>query len=332
MKEGNRIARAVYFVAPGRVEVREEVIENESRNGKVLFHSSLIGISHGTEMLLFNGDLPQDTVADETIEALSGSLSYPIKYGYVNAGRTENGMKAFAFYPHQDLFYISQSDLVEIPEALSFEDAIFLANMETALGITHDAGLRFGEDVLVIGQGIVGLLTASILVRSGAGKVITVEKLEPRVELSRQEGFIALNPQQVDVREAVHELTGGRGVDAAIHTTSSSAGLQLAIDCTAFEGTVIEASWYGGKTTEVRLGEAFHRKRLTIRSSQVSTIHPALSRRWNKKRRFDRVIELLEAVKPSRFITHRFPLHDAQRAFERIRDNPGETVQVVLEP
>ena len=322
-------ARALYFTAPRTIELREE--ECRPSGEQVLVRSRLIGISHGTEMLIFRGQMPRELEADTSLETLAGNLDYPLKYGYINTGETETGRRVFAFYPHQDLFYAEPRHLIEIPSHLDFADAVFLANMETALSIVHDANPRFGECVLLIGQGVVGLLTAEILMRGGAGKVITVEPHAKRRRASEAIGCVALQTG-AQLHERVLEHTEGRGADVAINVSASAQGLQLAIDNLAFEGTVVEASWYGSRPVNLDLGRAFHRKRLKLRSSQVSRIDPALTGRWDKRRRLDRVLELLQEIRPSRYISQRFAFDRAQEAYELLENHPEQSIQIVLEP
>jgi threonine dehydrogenase-like Zn-dependent dehydrogenase len=322
-------ARTLYFTAPRKVEIREEEVRAE--NDQVLVHSRLIGISHGTEMLAFRGHMPQQLEVDTELTSLKGTLAYPLKYGYINTGETDSGRRVFAFYPHQDVFALDPRQLIELPADLDFADAVFLANMETALSIVHDARPLFGEVVLVVGQGVVGLLVAEILVRSGTGKVITVEPYAERRRVSESIGCVALQPGE-QLPELVRKESGGRGVDVAINVSASAAGLQLGIDSLVFEGTVVEASWYGTRDVNLNLGSAFHRKRLRMRSSQVSRIDAALTARWDKGRRLDVVLNLLKQIHPSRYISHRFALQRAQEAFELLETHPEQSIQVVLEP
>jgi 2-desacetyl-2-hydroxyethyl bacteriochlorophyllide A dehydrogenase len=282
-------------------------------------------------MLAFRGQMPGDLEADDSLESLQGTLDYPLKYGYINTGETESGRRVFVFYPHQDRFFASPTQLIELPPQLDFDDAVFLANMETALGIVHDAHPRFGESVLVIGQGVVGLLAAEILRRSGAGTVITVEPYEKRRRASEAMGCVALSPAK-DLSDRILERTDGRGADVAVNTSGSAEGLQLAVDNLAFEGTVVEASWYGSRAVTVDLGRSFHRKRLKLRSSQVTRIDPALTGRWDKQRRLNRVLGLLQVVRPSRYISHRFALDRAEEAYRLLDRSPEQSIQVVLEP
>jgi 2-desacetyl-2-hydroxyethyl bacteriochlorophyllide A dehydrogenase len=323
-------ARVLYFVEPGRVELREESLA--AAPGKMLVRSRLIGISHGTEMLAFRGELPEGLEADATLPSLTGRLGYPLRYGYINTGVAEDGRRVFAFVPHQDLFLAGEGELIELPPELPFEDAVFLATMETALGVVHDAGVRFGEDVLVVGQGVVGLLTSELLLHAGAGRVIAVEHHELRRDASRRLGCVTLAAQEGGLVERIMALTAGRGVDVAVDVCGTDAGLQLGLDCLAFEGTLVVASWHGSRPVALELGSAFHRRRLRLRSSQVSRLDPALEGRWSKKRRLAVALGLLRELRPSRYITHRFPLAAAQEAYRLLEERPAETIQVVLEP
>ena len=89
-------------------------------------------------------------------------------------------------------------------------------------------------------------------------------------------------------------------------------------------------SWYGTKKTELDLGGNFHRNRIRLISSQVSTLAPRFSDRWTKNRRMNVALDMIRSLNPARFVTHRFDVAEAGKAYELIDQNPGETVQVVL--
>jgi threonine dehydrogenase-like Zn-dependent dehydrogenase len=78
------------------------------------------------------------------------------------------------------------------------------------------------------------------------------------------------------------------------------------------------------------LGGSFHRSRIKLISSQVSTISPELSARWDKSRRFHVAWKALEQIKPEKWITHRFALDDAQEAYRLLDENAQETIQVIF--
>jgi 2-desacetyl-2-hydroxyethyl bacteriochlorophyllide A dehydrogenase len=312
-----------------------------------------MGISHGTELLAFRGQLPAGLEADLSLKSLSARLDYPLKYGYSNCGVVEQagkpagaaagmpagaqpgfarGQRVFAFHPHQDLFDAEPMELLALPPEVSDEQAVFLANLETALGIVHDAAPRLGERVLVIGLGVVGLLVAALLLRAGSGLVIAVEPHALRREQAKALGCRTLSLEEPRLAERIAQLTEGRGPDAAVNCSGAEAGLQLALDTLCFEGTLVEASWYGSRKVCLELGSSFHRRRLRLVSSQVSNVAAALSPRWDKPRRLALALSLLPALDPARWITHRFPLSRAQEAFELLDRHPERVLQVVLEP
>jgi len=108
-----REARALYFVRPGSVELREEALQ--PLPGQARVRSRLMGISHGTELLAFRGELPAGLEADASLGSLPGRLEFPLKYGYSNCGLIEeSGQRVFAFYPHQDLFYADPGELIAL--------------------------------------------------------------------------------------------------------------------------------------------------------------------------------------------------------------------------
>jgi len=135
----------------------------------------------------------------------------------------------------------------------------------------------------------------------------------------------------VDLVDAVLELTDQRGVDVAVEVSGSPAALQACIDAAAFAGTVVVASWYGTRDVSLGLGGRFHRRRLRVVSSQVSTIDPTLAPRWDRARRTALVSGLLKELPLNELITHRFPLAQAAAAYELLDGSPGECLQVVLD-
>lgn len=320
----------MWFVSEKRVEIREEQVQ--PRKDEILVRSALCGISHGTELLFFNNEIPENLALDVSLPSLQGHFHYPVKYGYINVGRAESGEKFFVFYPHQDVFAVSRDVCVPLPEELSFEDAGFFAHMETALGIVQDASPSPGDCVAVFGQGAVGLLTAELLSRMLLAELISVEPIPKRRELSSQIGCTVLDSGDQHLVQRIRELTEGRGVDCAINISGSSRALQNAMNAACFSGKIVEASWYGSRVAALDLGDAFHRKRLHVQGSQVSRIDPCLAGRWTKKRRTSLAVALLQEIHPSKYITHRFRLEEAQRAFELLNEHPEEVIEAVLVP
>src|SRR5687767_6017162 len=168
------IARAVRFVAPRQVSV-DKIPLPDVEPGRLAVRTSFSGISSGTEMLAYRGELDPSTDLDASLSALSGNFGYPFSYAYSCVGVVERGTDAvpdgsrvFTFHPHQDRLVVAESDVVLLSPGVDLREATLFPLVETALQLTLDAGSVLGETVVVTGLGPVGLLTALLLGRAGA--------------------------------------------------------------------------------------------------------------------------------------------------------------------
>jgi 2-desacetyl-2-hydroxyethyl bacteriochlorophyllide A dehydrogenase len=315
--------RVVRFVAPLRVEL-EPVDVRAPIEGELLVRTRWSGISGGTELLAYRGELEADAPRDETIGSLGGRFEYPFAYGYSCVGeviRSEldgvaEGATVFAFQPHQDLFTVSGADVVRVDD-VDTRVATLFPLVETALQVTLDAGPRLGEPVVVLGLGAVGVLTAALLQRAGADVV----GVDPRRD--RREGTSGFGIRAVDASEIVDvvgEMTSGEGVPLVVDATGHPPALADALELLRHEGEVLVCSWYGTKEVSLPLGKAFHRRRLQIRSTQVSTIPARLAGRWDVPRRRRAAMELLRDLPVKLLATHEVPFdraHEAYAALDR---------------
>jgi 2-desacetyl-2-hydroxyethyl bacteriochlorophyllide A dehydrogenase len=219
---------------------------------------------------------------------------------------------------------------IRLPQGLDPQVGVFLANVETAINIVLDAAPRLGERVAVFGQGVVGLLITQLLRRTGVSLIMVVDPIARRRELACQLGAdVALAPEDVAAGN-IHGLSEELGVDLAIEASGNAAALDQALGAVAFGGTVVVCSWYGTKPVSLTLGGAFHRRRLRIVSSQVSTIEAALQPRWTHRRRLALACELLPKLELGALISQRFTVEQAAEAFALVDQHPEQTVQVVL--
>src|SRR6201992_2492666 len=159
-------ARALFHTAPRCVEIRELPTPRPAA-GEVLVRTVCSGISGGTELLVYRGEVPADLALDDTIDALGGTFSYPFAYGYACVGEVaESGQRVFAFHPHTDVFTAPLSELVPLP-AVDPAVATLFPLVETALQVTLDAGNGYRDQVVVLGAGVLGVLPALLLQRAG---------------------------------------------------------------------------------------------------------------------------------------------------------------------
>ncbi|MBN2500392.1 MAG: zinc-binding alcohol dehydrogenase [Anaerolineales bacterium] len=335
---------SIFFVTERKIEIVEAEIP-ALESGQVLVRSINSAISPGTEMLVYRGQAPQEMAADESIAALGGNLKYPLKYGYAIVGEVVElgaevdpdwlGRQVFAFNPHENYFVAQPEQLLAIPEGISVEDAVFLPNMETAVNFAMDGQPLIGEKVAVFGQGIVGLLTAALLARYPLESLITFDLIPHRRELSLANGAQeSFDPREEYVLEAaktrLSSPSGHVGADLVYELSGAPAALDQAITVTGFNGRVVVGSWYGQKRANLDLGGYFHRSRIKLISSQVSTLAPELSGCWTKARRFNLAWKMIAEIKPSKFITQRFSLDEAAAAYQLIDTQPEKVVQVVF--
>lgn len=330
--------RILYFTAPHTVEIREEPLP-APRPNEVLVETRLSAISPGSEMLVYRGQAP--TLRDPH-DPLSSDLTYPTPYGYACVGRilatgaqvdgSLTGKWVFAFQPHTSHFTAPLTDLHLLPEDISPETACFLPNMETAVNLVQDTAPLLGERALVLGQGVIGLLTTALLAQFPLAALVTADACALRRKAAQQLGVTAsLDPHATDFHTQARAWLGQPGADFCLEVSGAPAALNDALALTRFSGRVIIGSWYGKKPVALDLGGAFHRSRLTLIASQVSTIRPDLSTRWDKARRFEVAWAALRRIRPEQWITQRIPFSQAATAYRLLDEAPGETIQVVLD-
>ena len=322
--------QALYFDVPYQVAVRDEALP-ALEAGQVLVRTTLSAISAGTEMLFYRGQFPKEMDVDASIDALEEQSDYPMKYGYCAVGIVEKngadvdkswlGKRVFSFQPHQSHFVADANALFEIPENISYEDAVFLPNMETAVNLVMDANPVIGERVILFGQGIVGLLVASLLRQFPLERLVVVDPVP-----MRREAALALGVHAAVAPDELNE----DDFDLALELSGVPAALDAAVASVGFSGRIVVGSWYGQKPVSLDLGGRFHRERIRLISSQVSTIAPQFSGRWDKARRFGVAWEMLGRVKPAQWISSRIPFGQADQAYATLDTRPQDVLQVIF--
>ncbi len=337
--------KALYFSGLRQVEVLEEELPGPGA-GQLLVRTLRSGVSAGTEMLFYRGQFPEGMPVDESIAALQGGFHYPLKYGYSSVGevidagagvdRAWLGRHVFAFHPHESHFLAGLDELIPLPDGVSEDDAVFLPNMETAVNFILDGRPLAGEFAAVFGLGVVGLLSAALLAQFPLGGLVAFDRLlARRVAAAKQGVGMVLDPLDAgSCAEACADLRAQGmpdGFDLAFELSGAPGALEQAIHMTGFAGRVVIGSWYGAKPVSLDLGGRFHRSRMRLISSQVSTLAPELGGRWTKERRLGAAWRQLQNLRPARWITQRFPIERAAEAYRLLDERPEETIQVVFD-
>ncbi len=312
------LARAFWTVAPGRGEIRE-VETGEPGPDEVVVRTLYSGISRGTEALVFLGRVPPSEYRRMRAPFQDGDFPGPVKYGYISVGEVEAGpeslvgKRVFALYPHQTRYVVPASAVDVVPDGVPASRAILASNLETAINGVWDARPQIGDRVAVVGAGTIGCLVAWL-----AGRIIGC-----RVEL------VDINPARARVAETLGVSfalpdQAAPDADLVVHTSGSPAGLALALRLAAFEATIVDLSWYGAQMVPLALGEGFHVRRLTIRSSQVSAVPPAQRARWDTHRRRAFALSLLADPIVDVLVTGESAFENLPAVMARLAGAPGD--------
>ena len=315
MPEGAR-GKAFWITEPGRGEIRAAPLRSPGPD-EVLVRALKSGISRGTESLVFRGLVPASQRTAMRCPFQEGDFPGPVKYGYASVGRVESGPAAlqgrrvFCLHPHQDLYIVPVEAVTPLPDAVSDARGVLAANMETAVNGLWDASPRLGDRIAVVGAGVVGCLVAALAARLPGVRVELVDTDPRRAAIAARLGCAFAAPGQA---------TGD--ADLVIHASGTPEGLATALGLAGFEATVLEMSWYGDRMVPVPLGEAFHARRLTLRSSQVGSVATAQRARWSHRRRLALALDLLADPVFDILLTGESPFEALPATLARLANTP----------
>ena len=282
-----RTARAFWVRSPGEGEIRQVDLP-EPDHDEVLVRTLHSGISRGTETLVFGGGVPPNQYGVMRAPFQEGDFPGPLKYGYLNVGVVEKGppdlqgRTVFTLYPHQTRFVVPASAVAVVPDGVPAERAILAGTVETAVNALWDAAPLIGDQVTVVGAGMVGCTVARLVSQVPGARVQLVDVDPDRAEVAERLGVDFALPG---------DATDGR--DLVFHTSASEAGLVRSLELLHAEGEVVELSWYGDRQVILPLGEDFHSHRLAVRASQVGMISPARRTRYDHTERLALALRLL---------------------------------------
>jgi hypothetical protein len=313
-------SRAFWIAAPNRGEIRAEALRAPS-DGEVAVRTLYSGISRGTEALVFGGHVPVSEYQRMRAPFQAGEFPAPVKYGYASVGRVEEGPRAlqgrivFVLYPHQTRYVVPAASVYVLPDEVPPSRAVLAANLETAINGVWDASLQIGDRVVVVGAGTVGCLVAWLAGRVLGCDVDLVDVNPARAAIARALGVGFCAPDVVV-----------EGADVVVHASGSAEGLALALEAAGVETTVVELSWYGDRAVSIALGEGFHARRLTLKSSQVGSVARSQRPRWNTRRRMQFALTLLAHVELDALITGESAFDALPEVMAGLATAPGNTL------
>lgn len=321
MTGGVMTARACWIIGHRQAEIRHEPLAAPTPgSGAVLVRSLAGGISRGTERLVFEGRVPATQAEVMRCPHQDGGFPWPVKYGYATVGRVEAGppglvgRPVFALHPHQDRFVLPAEAVLPVPDGVPVVRAVLAANLETAINATWDAPPLPGMRIAVVGAGTVGGLVAMLAAAMPGVRLAVVDTDPARADVAARVGAMFLTPP------AAVEAFAAAPADLVYHASGHPDGLATALALAGAEATVAELSWYGDRVVPVRLGDAFHARRLRLVSSQVGQVAPAMRPRWRRRDRLALALSLLADPRYDAVVTPAGRFEDLPAILARLDD------------
>ena len=275
-------------------------------SGFSLINSQHSLVSAGTEKLVLAGKVPLSAREVMRVPYMKGDFEFPLSYGYSLVGEIiqgENtGKMAHVMHPHADYAVVKNDP----------KKATLLSNAETVINAVWDGKVSLGENVLVLGFGIIGQMLCALLKHMGF-EVTVVDPL--KATAIKNQGF--------------YQLSQDEKFDKIYNCTASAEALQNGIDLLKSEGTLIELSWYGDNAVNLRLGESFHYYRKRIVSSQVSIIPGEMSSKWNYKRRKELAVSLIEKGVFDSLVLNEVSFEDSPNYFVNMSKEKSNKLTVI---
>src|SRR5881227_4424813 len=202
MREARQqVAQAFWLREPGCGEIRPVGLP-EPGPGDVVVRTVRSGISRGTETLVFRGAVPADQRTQMRAPFQEGDFPGPVKYGYLNVGKVEqgppelHGRTVFCLYPHQTAYVVPAAAVTVVPEEVPPARAVLAGTVETAVNAVWDGGPLLGDRIAVVGAGMVGCCVARLLARFPGATVTLVDVDPARAEVAAALGVGFAAPSQ----------------------------------------------------------------------------------------------------------------------------------------
>lgn len=351
----------VVLTGPRQVQVREYQ-DRPPQPREVKMRNRYSGISHGTEMSHYRGDSVwlHNRVEPDGFITEGQSMSYPFCYGYEDVAEVMEvgtavdevaaGDLVCCWIGHRETALIdmdkinrsASSIFLPLPAVENMERYIFTSLATVGLDGLLVSGLRLGEATVIVGQGVVGLLTMQLARIAGAYPVIAVDLHDHRLAASQRLGAdYTFNARKVDAGQEIRDLLGGHGADVVFEASGTASGLTLALRCGTPYPKVVALGMYDGPATDLHLGEEFCRSAGQILHSRsggfrLGPEHPTeglYHRKWDIVRVNETIIRLLATgqLNVEGLISHRFSLEEAPIAYDLIDHRPEQTTKVIFD-
>jgi (R,R)-butanediol dehydrogenase/meso-butanediol dehydrogenase/diacetyl reductase len=329
--------RYVSVDAPRQVSIRS-ADAGEAGPREILVRTLLSGVSSGTELALYRGTI--NTLHNPRWGYWS---EYPISPGYELVGVVEEcgddavadvgvGDRVVCHAPHGTQATVGYQNCIRVPDAVSNEEAsMAMLGATTAHGIRR-AQLAYGEWVLVLGYGAVGLLSAEHARRAGARRVFVADPVADRRTFAEQRGFVAFDPTSPTLEDEVLEATEGRGVDVVIEASGHPVAVDEALRAVRRGGRILLQGTITERV-EIAFSDVPMHKEVTFVSTWGKGPTREGDRAWTRKENQELAMELIARgeLRVSDVPRRRFRFEETATAYEALDRGEVTAVQVVLD-
>ncbi|MDP6597789.1 MAG: zinc-binding dehydrogenase [Candidatus Poribacteria bacterium] len=308
----------------GNIQLEDTPIP-EINSCQVLVRTSKTLISRGSE--LFRRYILEEAVAPSI---MGYSLTGTIEQVGSEVTEYRAGQRVMVVAPHAQYAVgevdSSKGNVVPLTENVSFEEGTFLPLARSATAWVDSSGVKAGDQVVVLGQGVVGSLIMQLLRGCQPEQIITVDTLPLRCQLSQKLGADeVINASEVDPVEAVKQLTKGRGADLVIDCVGGYAGVksfEQAQDMVAQRGTIQLIALYQQQPLPLHASKIMQKRLVAGILTDESPVQIA-------QRALSSIEQGMIQIQP--MITHLFPYTEAKEAFDLLWHTPEKTLGVLLD-
>lgn len=343
---GNRTT--IYFTGKEQVEVRQEAMP-QALPGTLLVETQRSIISTGTEGILYGRKFDPGTPWDTW-------LKYPFAAGYMSAGRViglgegvsgwQIGDRVVSLIGHTSHGIFDAQKAVKIPDAVSDDEAPLSVLGRTTQVAVRSAQHRLGDDVVIIGLGLLGQLVTQYVNLLGARRIIAIDTAPLRLEMAARHGAThCLNMKSGEALEKVRELTEGRLADVVYDITGFAEVFATALPLARDYGSVVLLGDTGSPAKQHLTSDLIQRG-LRLVGAHVRHAAPQPSGHpgdpdllvhapWYAKRMDELCLYYLSTGKMvlKDLITHRYKPQQAAEAYAMLADKTkrDQAMMVVIE-
>lgn len=342
--------RRLAITAPHVVEVLSYE-DPPLKPNQVLIKTELTSGKHGTTTAMFDGSVFRGQTFDQKMRLFiekkpEAEKAGPKEKTVSGTGNSGVGLvvevgSAVTRWKKEDRVFgpmdvretnICDEDQLWVLGNIDPELALCIEPAYVSIHCVRESNLRFGDSVVVVGLGAIGLLAVQMAREAGAENTFAVDPLSIRREWAARNGADEVfDPKEGDPAIKIHEATKGRGVDVAIETAGSYEALHTAIRSARICGTVCSAGFYQGEAKSLWLGREWHHNRLNIIIphgcgwGHLPRDYPG----WDSKRGQDTIVSMMRKGRLTApgMIHPIVPIEKGPEVFRLIEEDPNKVIK-----